>query len=530
MEKIKSIERHNETKRSPEQVISGRVLTFSRDPVWLRSGAGTGEAGSGRDRPGVPRESEITDVLVNAIGTVDQFGGGADETGGSDRLRWGAVISGRTSGKNGLAAVSVARCGRPKPMPWYRRDLDPSVLGPNCSIVGLPETGEKTSEKVTSSHFRLDGSQWTPPEVPLDFFRFERVPVRYGVIATGANGNFFFHQDHIPSARIITTLNINEILFSLSRSTPRTCSRPHTISSPGDDLVALAHPIAPPGTPIILRLSTINSVHLAKYGTIFEELSQDTATIFVSLQRLDRRPSTTFPRWTGAEHFLKLLRDFSCPLLLPESFTIFRFVLQYLSSDPNVHLKIIFDFASVICSHPEFLCPAHGLLPYLHRALIDEGGDMDRHGAIICVSFINSRCMEEYGIDLGKFLRRRVCVNLIRRHFAARSVVHLLLALIKSVRTLAFVPVWVREAAPPPQSAIWQCGPSGSPVEDCLVEVFATQSVAAERRRCEAGHQSAVRSHHQVIINRTGPGPIDVKINGEPPEDNTSVSDRADRI
>jgi hypothetical protein len=62
------------------------------------------------------------------------------------------------------------------------------------------------------------------------------------------------------------------------------------------------------------------------------------------------------------------------------------------------------------------------------------------------------------------------------------------------------------------------------------VEVFATQSVAAERRRCEAGHQSAVRSHHQVIINRTGPGPIDVKINGEPPEDNTSVSDRADRI
>lgn len=47
-------------------MISGRVLTFSRDPVWLRSGAGTGEAGSGRDRPGVPRESEITDVLVNA--------------------------------------------------------------------------------------------------------------------------------------------------------------------------------------------------------------------------------------------------------------------------------------------------------------------------------------------------------------------------------------------------------------------------------------------------------------------------------
>jgi hypothetical protein len=45
------------------------------------------------------------------VGTVDQFGGGADETGGSDRLRWGAVISGRTSGKNGLAAVSVARCG-----------------------------------------------------------------------------------------------------------------------------------------------------------------------------------------------------------------------------------------------------------------------------------------------------------------------------------------------------------------------------------------------------------------------------------
>jgi hypothetical protein len=242
-----------------------------------------------------------------------------------------------------------AFCGspqRPKPMPWYRRDLDPSVLGPNCSIVGLPETGEKTSEKVrsfptptlhhnsrkpklcrdyhnlkskiielgtknvgkhdrscigelatvpfirhllntrrtlhewrgqnhyvlliqvTSSHFRLDGSQWTPPEVPLDFFRFERVPVRYGVIATGANGNFFFHQDHIPSARIITTLNINEILFSLSRSTPRTCSRPHTISSPGDDLVALAHPIAPPGTPIILRLCKPPTLDLFINGAI----------------------------------------------------------------------------------------------------------------------------------------------------------------------------------------------------------------------------------------------------------------------